>query len=57
MSEIGIPTVQIPKDKNKTKQLIEALKYQLTQDIREEDKVIHKQALKDLQESLKKEGN
>ena len=57
MSEIGIPTVQIPKDKNKTKQLIEALKYQLTQDTREEDKIIHEQALKDLQESLKKEGN
>ena len=57
MSEIGIPTVQIPKDKNKTKQLIKALKYQLTQDIREEDKVIHKQALKDLEETLKKEGN
>ena len=57
MSQIGIPTIQIPKDKGKIKQLIKALKYQLTQDIREEDKVIHKQALKDLEETLKKEGN
>ena len=57
MSEIGMPTIQIPKDKAKMKQQIKALKYQLTQDIREEDKVIHKQALKDLEEALKKEGN
>ena len=57
MSEIGMPTIQIPKDKAKMKQQIKALKYQLTQDIREEDKVIHKQALKDLEETLKKEGN
>ena len=57
MSKTKIPTIQIPKDKNKIKQQIKALKYQLTQDIREEDKVIHKQALKDLEEALKKEGN
>lgn len=57
MSQIGIPTIQIPKDKGKIKQLIEALKYQITQDVREEDRKIHEQALKDLQEALKKEGN
>ena len=57
MSKIGMPIIQIPKDKNKIKQWISALKYQLTQNIREEDKVIHKQALKDLEEALKKEGN
>lgn len=52
MSEIGIPKVQVPKDKAKIKQQIEALKYQLTQDTREEDKRIHEQALKDLEEAL-----
>ena len=57
MSEIGMPTIQIPKDKAKMKQQIKALEYQITQDTREEDKVIHKQALKDLEETLKKEGN
>ena len=57
MSKIRIPTIQIPKDKNKIKQLIKALKYQLTQDTKEEDKKIHEQALNDLEEALKKEGN
>lgn len=51
MSEIGIPKVQIPKDKSKIKQQINALKYQLTQDTREDDKKIHEQALKDLEEA------
>ena len=57
MSKTKIPTIQIPKDKNKIKQQIKALKYQLTQDTREEDKKIHQQALNDLEEALKKEGN
>ena len=57
MSKIGIPKVQIPKDKAKIKQQIKALKYQITQDTREEDKRIHEQALKDLEEALKKEDD
>lgn len=45
--------IEIPEDKEKIKKYIKALKWQITQDIRKEDKEIHQQALKDLEAALK----
>lgn len=44
--------VVIPDSNDKLKKQIKALKFQLTQDVREEDKKIHKQALNDLEKAL-----
>lgn len=43
--------IVVPDSKKKIKRQIEALKYQLTQDTREEDKRIHEQAIKDLEKT------
>jgi hypothetical protein len=45
--------VEIPKNKEKLIKQIEALKYQLTQDTREMDRKIHKEALEDSEKALK----
>ena len=45
--------ISIPKDQNKIIKQIQALKWQLDRDINEEDKVIHMQALKALEQALK----
>jgi hypothetical protein len=47
-----LPRVEIPKDTNKLKQQITALKYQLQHDTTEKDIRIHKAALKSLNEEL-----
>lgn len=47
--------VEIPKDRNKLKQQIEALRYQILVDTNEEDKRIHAEALLALEEAM--EGN
>jgi hypothetical protein len=45
--------VEIPKTKERLIRQIEALKYQLTQDTREEDRKIHQEALEDSEKALK----
>ena len=45
--------ISIPKDNNKIIKQINALKWQLDRDIREEDKIIHQQAIEKLQQALK----
>ena len=45
--------VSVPKEQNKIKMQINALKWQLERDIREEDKLIHQQAIKTLEQALK----
>lgn len=45
--------LEIPENKDKIKRQIEALKYRLTQDTREEDKIIHQQAIRDLEKALR----
>ena len=45
--------ISIPKDNNKIIKQIQALKWQLERDIREEDKIIHQQAIEKLQQALK----
>lgn len=47
--------VEIPKDRKKLLQQIEALRYQITVDVNEEDKRIHEEALRALETEL--EGN
>ena len=42
----------VPKDINKIKMQINALKWQLERDIREEDKLIHLQAINALEKRL-----
>ena len=44
--------VEIPKDKSKLQRQIEALEWQLTQDVRSEDKAIHQYALEQLRQQL-----
>lgn len=50
----NLPRVEIPKDKEKIKQLIAALEQQLQKDTNEKDKEIHRKALEDLKASLNK---
>ena len=45
--------ISIPQDNNKIKMQINALKWQLERDIREEDKLIHQQAIKTLEQALR----
>ena len=45
--------ISIPKEQNKIQMQINALKWQLERDINEEDKLIHQQALKALEQALK----
>lgn len=45
--------VSVPKDNNKIRKQINALQWQLERDIREEDKLIHQQAIKTLEQALK----
>lgn len=45
--------ISIPKDQNKIIKQINALKWQLDRDTREEDKVIHQQAIEKLEQALK----
>lgn len=44
--------VEIPKDRNKLKQQIEALRYQILVDTNEEDKRIHESALRSLEAAM-----
>ena len=60
MLKISIPKewllmlkIAIPKDQNKIIKQIQALKWQLERDTNEEDKIIHMQALKALEQALK----
>ena len=46
-------SISIPKDQNKIIKQIQALKWQLERDTNEEDKIIHMQALKALEQALK----
>ena len=43
----------VPKDINKIKMQINALKWQLERDTNEEDKLIHQQAIKTLEQALR----
>ena len=52
----GKMKVEIPKDKERIKQQIQALEWQIEQDTNEKDKAIHQEALKDLQAALKGMG-
>lgn len=45
--------ISIPKDQNQIIKQIEALKWQLDRDTKEEDKIIHQQAIEKLQQALK----
>lgn len=45
--------ISIPKEQNKIRKQINAIKWQLERDIREEDKLIHQQAIKALEQALK----
>ena len=45
--------ISIPKEQNKIRKQINALKWQLERDTREEDKLIHQQAIKALEQALK----
>ena len=45
--------ISIPKEQNKIQMQINALKWQLERDTREEDKLIHQQAIKALEQALK----
>ncbi|ACM61822.1 hypothetical protein [Caldicellulosiruptor bescii] len=53
----NLPRVEIPKDKEKIKQLIAALEQQLQKDTNEKDKEIHRKALEDLKASLNKKDH
>lgn len=44
--------VEIPKDRNKLKQQIEALRYQISVDSNEKDKQIHEKALLTLEAAM-----
>lgn len=44
--------IEIPKSKEKIIKYIKALKWQITQDTRQEDKEIHEQALRSLHKSI-----
>lgn len=48
--------VEIPKNKERIKQQIQALEWQIKRDTNEKDKAIHQEALKDLQAALKEMG-
>ena len=45
--------IVIPKDQNKIIKQLNALKWQLERDTKEEDKIIHQQAIEKLQQALK----
>ena len=45
--------ISIPKEQDKIIKQINALKWQLDRDTNEEDKIIHMQALKELEQALK----
>ena len=47
--------ISIPKDNNKIIKQINALKWQLDRDTKEEDKIIHQQALKALEQALRQQ--
>ena len=47
--------ISIPKEQDKIIKQIEALKWQLDRDINEEDKIIHQQALKALEQALRQQ--
>ena len=47
--------ISIPKDQNKIIKQINALKWQLDRDTRKEDKIIHMQALKALEQALRQQ--
>lgn len=46
-------SISIPKDQNKIRKQIQALKWQLERDTRIEDKIIHQQAIEKLEQALK----
>ena len=47
--------ISIPKDQNKIIKQIQAIKWQLDRDTNEEDKIIHMQALKKLEQALRQQ--
>lgn len=48
-----MPQIEIPKDKEKIKQLLAALEQQLKEDTNEKDKMIHAKAIESLKAALK----
>lgn len=46
-------SISIPKEQNKIKMQIQALKWQLERDTIEQDKIIHQQAIEKLEQALK----
>ena len=47
--------ISIPKDQNKIIKQIRAIKWQLDRDTMEEDKIIHMQAFKELEQALRQQ--
>ena len=45
--------ISIPKEQNKIRKQIQALKWQLERDTIEQDKIIHQQAIEKLEQALK----
>ena len=46
-------SISIPKEQNKIRKQIQALKWQLERDTIEQDKIIHQQAIEKLEQALK----
>ena len=54
MIKAGIPQIVVPGSEEKLKRQIRALEHLIKKDVRDQDKIIHQAALKELKKELEK---